>query len=70
MNSKFLKKISRKSYYYFRKFNIVIFRSSGVSAFEVRGEKNGVFMKHLLQHIADEASVLEMLTKTFQGNFY
>ncbi|VDK71433.1 unnamed protein product [Litomosoides sigmodontis] len=40
--------------------------SSGVSAFEVRGEKNGVFMKHLLQHIADEATVLEMLTKTFQ----
>uniref|UniRef100_A0A915Q0Q2 Caspase family p20 domain-containing protein n=1 Tax=Setaria digitata TaxID=48799 RepID=A0A915Q0Q2_9BILA len=40
--------------------------SSGVSAFEVHGEKNGVFMKHLLQHIADEVTVLEMLTKTFQ----
>ncbi|KAL3994648.1 Caspase domain family protein [Acanthocheilonema viteae] len=40
--------------------------SSGVSAFEVRGEKNGIFMKHLLQHIADETTVLEMLTKTFQ----
>ncbi|EJW87040.1 hypothetical protein WUBG_02052 [Wuchereria bancrofti] len=40
--------------------------SSGVSAFEVHGERNGVFMKHLLQHIADEATVLEMLTKTFQ----
>uniref|UniRef100_A0A0R3RFL9 CASPASE_P20 domain-containing protein n=1 Tax=Elaeophora elaphi TaxID=1147741 RepID=A0A0R3RFL9_9BILA len=40
--------------------------SSGVSAFEIRGEKNGVFMKHLLQHVADEATVLEMLTKTFQ----
>lgn len=24
-------------------------------------------MKHLLEHIADEATVLEMLTKTFQG---
>ncbi|KAM3719243.1 Mucosa-associated lymphoid tissue lymphoma translocation protein [Dirofilaria immitis] len=40
--------------------------SSGVSAFEVSGEKNGVFMKHLLQHIADEVTVLDMLTKTFQ----
>ncbi|EJD75552.1 hypothetical protein, variant [Loa loa] len=40
--------------------------SSGVSAFEVRGEKNGVFMKHLLRHITDDATVLEMLTKTFQ----
>ncbi|VDN05274.1 unnamed protein product [Thelazia callipaeda] len=41
--------------------------SSGINAFEVRGEKNGVFMKHLLRHVADEATVLEMLTRTFQG---
>ncbi|VDP11535.1 unnamed protein product [Onchocerca flexuosa] len=40
--------------------------SSGVSAFEVSGERNGVFMKYLLRHIADEVTVLEMLTKTFQ----
>lgn len=42
-----------------------------MSAFEVRGEQNGVFMEHLLQHIADKTTVLEMLTKTFQGyHFY
>lgn len=61
--------MGRKCFHFCNKLNIVIFSSSGVSAFEVCGEKNGVFMKHLLQHIADEATVLEMLTKTFQGNF-
>uniref|UniRef100_A0A0M3IVX7 START domain-containing protein n=1 Tax=Ascaris lumbricoides TaxID=6252 RepID=A0A0M3IVX7_ASCLU len=40
--------------------------SGGVSAYEVRGENNGVFMKYLKNHLAAHVSVIEMLNRVFR----
>lgn len=40
--------------------------SGGVSAYEVRGEMNGVFMKYLKNHLASRVSVIEMLNRVFR----
>ncbi|KHN82089.1 Mucosa-associated lymphoid tissue lymphoma translocation protein 1 [Toxocara canis] len=40
--------------------------SGGVSAYEVRGENNGVFMKYLKNHLKSPVSVIEMLNRVFR----
>lgn len=43
--------------------------SGGVGAYEVRGEKNGVFMKYLKKRISKQLPVLDMLNKVFRGKW-
>lgn len=42
-------------------------RSLGVSAFEERGEINGLFVKHLKKHLGKRESIVQILNLTFQG---
>lgn len=45
------------------------FRSGGVGAYEVKGERNGVFMSALKKYLDREVPIVNVLTKTFRGKY-
>lgn len=67
-------KVNRNTVYGYATYDFIeitlikgFYRSSGVGAYEIRGETNGVFIKYLKNRIHKQLPVLEILNKVFRG---